>query len=195
MPRNEPLPGRCSAHMKQDDGYCQKSPINGTGRCRLHGGAGGAPEGNRNSVGNAGGGAPALNRNSWKHGAFADIEKINARLEGDAREYVEKLTESTLNRAAETVPEMPVDRRQELAREAALLMYQQWVADGDLVVSENGGRGLTWERERTIESADGETVTYTESVANPVWRQSIRLADRHDRIWDELNLWPNPNPC
>jgi hypothetical protein len=156
----------------------------------LHGGAGGAPEGNRNAAGNAGGRAPELNQNSWKHGAFADIEKLDARLEGNAREYVDTLTESILERAAETVPEMPVDCRRELAREAALLMHQGMIANADLIASENGGRGVGWEREHTIELDTGETVTYTESVANPVWRQSIRLTDRQDRIWDELQLWP-----
>jgi hypothetical protein len=131
-----------------------------------------------------------LNQNSWKHGAFADIEKIDARLEGNAREYVDTLTESLLDRAAETVPEMAPDRRRALAREAALLMYQKAIADGDLIASENGGRGFGWEREHTIELDTGETVTYTEPVANPVWRQSIRLGDREHRIWDELQLWP-----
>ena len=192
MPSNEPVPGRCGARVKSGDGYCQKAPINGTGRCRLHGGAGGAPKGNRNAVGNAGGGAPELNRNAWKHGAFADIEKIDARLEGDAREYVDTLAESLLERAAETVPGMAAERRRALAREAALLMYQGMIADGDIASPENGGRGLAWERERTIELADGETVTYTETVVNPAWRQTIRLTDRQDRIWDELQLWPTP---
>ena len=95
MPSDEPLPRLCGARVRTSDGYCQKHPINETGRCRLHGGAGGAPRGNRNAAGNAGGGAPALNRNAWKHGAFADIEKIDARLEGSAREYVDPLTSST----------------------------------------------------------------------------------------------------
>jgi hypothetical protein len=192
MASNDPLPGLCGARVRTSDGYCQKHPINGTGRCRLHGGAGGAPEGNQNAVGNAGGGAPALNRNSWKHGAFADVEKLDARLEGDAREHVDTLAASLLDRAAETVPEMPVDRRWELAREAAVLLHQTMLANADLIASENGGRGFAWERERTIETSDGETVTYTEAVANPVWRQSIRLTERHDRIYDELNLWPAP---
>ena len=66
------------------------------------------------------------------------------------------------------------------------------LANADLIASENGGRGFAWERERTIETSDGETMTYTESVANPVWRQTIRLTERHDRIYDELNLWPTP---
>jgi len=71
-------------------------------------------------------------------------------------------------------------------------MYQVMIADGDIASPENGGRGLAWERERTIELADGETVTYTETVVNPAWRQTIRLTDRQDRIWDELQLWPTP---
>ena len=192
MPSNEPVPGRRGARVKSGDGYCQKVPINGTGRCRLHGGAGGAPKGNRNAVGNAGGGAPALNQNSWKHGAFADIEKIDARLEGSAREYVDTLAESLLERAAETVPEMAAGHRRALAREAALLMYQTMLANADLIASENGGRGFAWDRERTIETSDGETVTYTETVVNPAWRQTIRLTARQDRIWDELQLWPTP---
>ena len=133
-----------------------------------------------------------MNQNSWKHRAFADIEKIDARLEGSAREYVDTLAESLLERAAETVPEMAAGHRRALACEAALLMYQAMLANADLIASENGGRGFAWERERTIETSDGETVTYTETVVNPAWRQTIRLTARQDRIWDELQLWPTP---
>jgi hypothetical protein len=50
MASNEPLPDLCGARVRTSEGYCQKYPINGTGRCRLHGGAGGAPEGNQNAV-------------------------------------------------------------------------------------------------------------------------------------------------
>jgi acyl-CoA reductase-like NAD-dependent aldehyde dehydrogenase len=131
-----------------------------------------------------------LNRNAWKHGAFADVEKLDARLEGNAREHVDTLAESLLDRAAETVPEMPADRRRALAREAALLMYQQAIAGGDLVSSESGGRGFGWDRERTVESAGGETITYTEPVVNPVVMQITHLSTREYRIWDELELWP-----
>lgn len=188
MPSNDPLPGQCGANVKQGDGYCQNAPINGTGRCRLHGGAGGAPKGNQNAVGNAGGGAPELNRNAWKHGGFADTGKLDARLEGDAREYVDTLAESLIERAAETAPEIPADRRQALAREAAVVMYQETLANADLIA----GRGIRWECERTVKGANCEPVTITESVVNPAFMQTVRLMQRHDRIWDELNLWPNP---
>ena len=123
MPSNEPFPGLCVARVRSGDGYCQRFPINGTGRCRLHGGAAGAPERSRNSFGNTGGGAPESNQNSWKHGAFADIEKIDARLKGNAREHIDTLAESLFDRAAETAPEMAADRRRTLAREGALLMH------------------------------------------------------------------------
>lgn len=194
MPSNDPLSGRCGARVRSRDGYCLNAPINGTGRCRLHGGAGGAPKGNRNAVGNSGGGAPELNRNAWKHGGFADTQKLDARLAGDAREHVDTLAESMVERAAETAPEIPAARRRELAREAALLMYQEMLANGDLFAAEDGsgGRGIGWDRERTIERADGETVTVTEPVVNPAFMQTVRLMQRHDRIWDELNLWPDP---
>lgn len=176
--------------MRQGEGYCQRDPINGTGRCRLHGGAGGAPKGNQNAIGNSGGGAPKLNRNAWKHGAFADREKIDARLEGEGREFVDMMTESILKEAARTVPEMPSERREELAREMALLMYQRGIASGDIASPENGGRGIGWERERTIERG-GETVTIRESVVNPAFRESVRLSEQEHRLWHELNLFPD----
>lgn len=188
MPSNDPLPGRCGARVRSGDGHCQKAPINGTGRCRLHGGAGGAPKGNQNAVGNAGGGAPELNRNSWKHGGFADTKKLDARLAGDAREHVDTLAESMIERAAETAPEIPADRRRALARKAAVLMHQSMLANADLIA----GRGISWECEHTVTGADGEPVTITEPMVNPAFMQTVRLTERHDRIWDELNLWPNP---
>lgn len=187
MPSDEPLPDLCGARVNQGDGYCRNAPINGTGRCRLHGGAGGAPKGNTNSVGNSGGGAPELNRNAWKHGAFADTEKLNARLEGDAREHVDAIAASLIERAAETAPEMPADRRRALAHEAAVVMYQEKLANADLIA----GRGISWQREHTIKGADGEPITVTEPMVNPAFMQTVRLMQRHDRIWDELNLWPN----
>lgn len=39
MPTPEPVEGRCGARLRQNRGYCNRAPINGTKRCRLHGGA------------------------------------------------------------------------------------------------------------------------------------------------------------
>lgn len=39
MPTPEPVEGRCGARLRQNRGFCNRLPINGTKRCRLHGGA------------------------------------------------------------------------------------------------------------------------------------------------------------
>ena len=68
-PDGDSMPGCCNAKT-QDDGRCWNLPINGTGRCRFHGGASTGPrdpsklEGNDHAAGNSGSGAPELNMNA-----------------------------------------------------------------------------------------------------------------------------------
>ena len=88
MPSDDPLPGLCGAQVRTGDGYCQKFPINGTGRCRLHGGAGGAPKGNQNAIGNLGGGAPEGNLNALRHGIHVDPLTFYETLKESARSFV-----------------------------------------------------------------------------------------------------------
>lgn len=60
-------------------GYCNRTAGWGTdhvheGRCKTHGGNGGAPKGNSNAAGNPGGGAPLGNSNAMEHGLYMSIK-------------------------------------------------------------------------------------------------------------------------
>lgn len=66
MPSDEPLDDRCGAECRSGSGYCTQYPVNGSDRCRMHGGTNDGPsEGNDNAVGH---GAPENNGNSETHG-------------------------------------------------------------------------------------------------------------------------------
>lgn len=188
MSTDPPTPGCCNAKTRSD-GRCQKAPINGTGRCRLHGGASTGPrdpstlEDNDHAVGNSGGGAPPLNRNAEIHGAFGDLDLLEQRLAGDALAYVEKIRESTLDMSRDARPSLSEDRRERLAREYALLFYQWHQATVDTF---ERGMGLT--REKTFETADGD-VTAEVEVANPTLGRSSQIARRQHRIGNVLGLW------
>lgn len=53
---NEPADGRCGAKLRGKARYCQKRPMAGRSRCRLHGGA-----------------TPKGQRNAWKHGLYSNV--------------------------------------------------------------------------------------------------------------------------
>lgn len=69
MPSDEPLDDRCGAKCKSG-GFCTQYPVNGSNRCRMHGGTSNN-EGNDNAVGNDGG-APENNDNAERHGMRSD---------------------------------------------------------------------------------------------------------------------------
>lgn len=106
---------------------------------------GGAPEGNQNAVGNSGGGAPEGNANAMIHGAYGDLDLLDDRLVGDAREHVDELTESIIENA--TPWRVRDDELPERARRLALLMYQESLAQADSLPEENGGRGIAFDDE------------------------------------------------
>lgn len=180
-------PGCCNAKTRSG-GHCWKLPVNGTGRCRLHGGASTGPhdtshlEDNDHAVGNDGG-APLLNRNAEIHGAFGDLDKLDQRLGGDALDYVDQLETSTLKASREARPSLGEDRRERLAREYALLHYQWHQASADTF-----DRGMGLRREETYDTPDGE-VTVTRYVANPTLGRGLQLSGRLRRIGNVLGLW------
>ena len=85
---------KCEAKAKRTGEPCQLPAGWGTdhpgeGRCKYHGGSGGAPKGNKNAIGNNGG-APKGNKNARTHGAYETI--IKDRLDNDEREVFEKIS-------------------------------------------------------------------------------------------------------
>lgn len=95
----------CNARRDDDGrflGYCNRTSGWGTesdqGRCRTHGGDGGAPEGNKNAEGNDGGAAPEGNENALTHGAYAEHAK-KPLIEGEkeAMEEAEQKLENPSN--------------------------------------------------------------------------------------------------
>ena len=189
-PDDDSIPGCCNAKTR-NGGRCGKLPINGTGRCRLHGGASTGPrdpsklEGNDHAAGNPGGGAPELNMNAWIHGAFSDLDKLDQRLRGEAREKVDEHRECVcvLERSRDARPSLSEDRRKALAREYALSFYQWRLAAADTV---KRGFGIT--HEETLETPDGE-VTVERKRINPTVMQGSRLSRRQLRIGEVLGMF------
>lgn len=163
--------------------------MNGTGRCRLHGGASTGPrdpsklEGNNHAAGNPGGGAPVLNMNAWIHGAFSDLDKLDERLEGDAREETDELCECVLERSRDARPSLSEERRETLAEEYALSFYQWHLAAADTFE-----RGFSITREEAFETPDGEVTVERERI-NPTVTHGLRLSHRQLRIGEVLGLW------
>lgn len=177
----------CGAKTRAD-GRCQRAPINGTGRCRLHGGASTGPKdtshlhGNDHAVGNDGG-PPLLNRNAEIHGAFGDLDKLDQRLAGDAREFVDKHRESALETSRDARPSLDENRRERLAREYALLFYQWHQATAD-----SFERGFGVPREKSFQTPDGE-VTAEVMGMNPTVVRGSQIGRRQHKIGNVLGLW------
>lgn len=161
-------------------------------RCKFHGGASTGPsdteflEGNDFAVGNDGG-APELNTNAEQSGAFSDLEKVEQRLTGErlhafARQVWWGVRESRARR-----PSLSEPRRRRLARERALLLIRENTATLDVWSDE--GRGLVLERDREYETADGETMTYTERVLNPAFEAERRDGRREVELEKALGLF------
>jgi hypothetical protein len=191
----------CNARRTDDGefvGYCDQPAGWRTdadeGRCRAHGGASTGPkdtshlQGNDYAAGNPGGGAPEGNANAEIHGGFSDWRKAYDRFDEDAREHVEVLAAELREQAAETAPEVPAPRRDELTREKATLMILEQQVSDDVWCNLDGsgdGRGLVVEK--TVER-NGETVTV--QGTNPAVRAETSLSRRQREIAEELQLFP-----
>ena len=184
MASDDPLPGLCGARVKQGEGHCQRSPINGTGRCRLHGGASpGAPEGNQNAVGNSGGGAPEGNANAIRHAGWSDPAKHYDRLVDDARQQVDELVAAYTDRYRDAHGREPDEEEMNQLRELAAMHHQWWCATA--VVLEEG---LVVEREIEFEAQDGETQTVTTPAVHPAQEACFRLSSRMRSKREELGI-------
>lgn len=142
MASASPTLERCDAKTRSG-GHYERYPCEGSSRCPNHGGKSSGPadssllKGNTHAARNDGG-APTGNTNAWRHGGFADLDKLDGRLEGGAREWVDRRdrrTEEILDIAEETAADRGPDRRRRLAREWALVAYC-------------AGNGRRWPRNR-----------------------------------------------
>ena len=121
--------------------------------------------------------------NAWIHGAFGDLNKLDERLRGEAREKVDEHHEGVLKCSREARPSLSEERREALAREYALSFYQ-W----RLAVADTFERGFGVTHEETFETSDGE-VTVERERANPTVLHGSRLSRRQLRIGEVLGLW------
>lgn len=158
---------------------------------------GGAPEGNKNAVGNDGG-APEGNLNAATHHGYCDPLKHYHRLVDDAREYADELIESWRDEyaeyhdlAVEEVEKHIVDHREfgseEEVRDAFRRLAGQYHLDDlPLVAVIKEGWGI--EEEVEVETAEGETVTYTQTKPHPGIEASHRIGTKRRSLEKELGL-------
>ena len=161
------------------------------GKCYFHGGASTGPdepatdhlEGNDHAAGNPGGAPPELNTNAATHGAACDWRKVDARIRGDAKAFVDRLYESNLRRATVTAGHLDATRRRALARELAVshLLWRRAAAD-----SFERGMVLTETVEYT--TPEGETETFENTKLNPAMTVQFGHSSRQFAIWDELEI-------
>lgn len=160
------------------------TPGSGGTRCRFHGGDSTGPEdtshldGNDHAAGNPGGGAPPLNTNAAVHHGFADWRKTYERLAPARTARVDRLTDDVLETAEEHAPEVAADRREELAREMAVLSVLAKSALADVFADAEDARGFV------VEASDGHP------RVNPALAADAGLVRRRREIAEELRLWP-----
>ena len=177
MASDEPLPGLCGARVRSGDGYCQKFPINGTGRCRLHGGAGGAPKGNQNAVGNTGGGAPEGNLNALRNGLHADPLTFYQTLWDEDQRYAQRMFWEQVERT----DWRPNDIRLERLALSQITFGKEVTASADTL-----RRGLMIEVE-IGETPDGEPITTHRANSN--MSRQLRFSRRHREVCTDLGLY------
>lgn len=163
---------------------------------------GGAPEGNDNAVGNDGG-APEGNWNAAKHHGWSDPLKHYHRLAGQPREkvdtYIHEWREQYANyhdldtdvigveqHIVTTRDFESVEAVRDAFRKLGAMYDQAWRAKEPTFKE-----GLVVEEEVEFETADGETVTYTNSKMNPAVEAGFRLTSKRRKLEVELGLIEN----
>ena len=122
---------RCGAQCR-DGSECQNYPVEGSSRCRMHGGADGS-------------GAPAGNQNASRHGLYSDPANVLddlAENDPDAYDWVCKKYDSYLDDA----PFADGSAKSDQLKQIAVQEYIIWKATGfqlkgGVVVSTNGPPG------------------------------------------------------
>lgn len=163
---------------------------------------GGAPEGNQNAVGNDGG-APEGNWNAAKHHGWSDSLKHYHRLAGQPRERVDTYIREWREQYAEyhgldtdgTEVEQHIVTTRDFESIPAVrdafrklgAMYDQCWRAKEPTFKE----GLVVEEEVEFETADGETVTYTNPKVNPAVEAEFRLTSKRRKLEMDLGLIEN----
>ncbi len=132
MPSKEPLDDRCAIRVRNGNGYCENYPVDGASTCRMHGGTGGAPEGNTNAVGNAGGdGAPEGNTRALKHGVRADPWNLYESLDDTEQQWIDDLAAGY----RDLLGLDEHDARSDRVKRACIHIFQAWRGE-ELIVDE-----------------------------------------------------------
>jgi len=178
MSNDEPVEGRCNAQTR-DGGYCSLVAGHGTdhtgdGRCKFHGGAGGAPKGNQNAK---------------KHGIYSQRSNYYNDLPAEQKAWVDSLVQSMMDDA-------PFDednfQKFQMVREIAIDMHKKRHAN-DYIAEE----GII--QENMVRDEDGNPVTdkngelVTEAEENPVNMAYDRLDRTMTRKMKELGILDDPD--
>lgn len=157
MPSDEPKPDRCGAQCR-NGGYCTQYPVNGSERCRMHGGKGsGAPTGNGNAI---------------THGARSDPTNLYRHLDDDARAWVDKLVAGYLEEAPFGEDSPKVERLQM----TCVVIYQEWAAR-EVVLREGPSEEVTIgvnEAGMPVARTDEHHLTATASTHNQTVRMNLK---------------------
>lgn len=158
------------------------TPGSGEKRCRFHGGASTGPsdtshlEDNDYAKGNPGGGPPENNSNAVIHGGWSDPDKFYQRLEGEQKEFVDRLTESYVKESKADLPEDEIHKK---ARRLSTyhLLWRKTTIDS----FERG-----WVLEEEIEC---ESETYTKQKLNPALEAEHRINSKDRKLMRELRTY------
>jgi len=187
----------CNARRDDDGqflGYCDRSAGWGTdgnkGRCRTHGGNGGAPEGNDNAEGNDGG-PPEKNTNAVTHGAYADENSYYQNVLDDAmREFVDNVFADYLERYQELHGEPALGIEAELFRIAVThakdIGLDRWADEKPEGLE--SGHPLVDEETEIVPIGDGATETQRRFRESVVLRAQKQLSNDRRQWLKDLDL-------
>lgn len=178
MASDEPRDGRCGIEVRNGDGYCENYPVDGASTCRVHGGTGGAPEGNSNAEGD---GAPENNANAETHGGYADAEKWFER-------HREECNDEVRSTVAEWVKKANFDWSNhgniKLLVEAAI--NEQQIGNLNDYIREHG------EIVETVVDTDEAGRPVTTKEENPAFLAKSRLSKDTVRILNKFGILDSP---
>lgn len=152
MTSDEPHPDRCGAECR-DGGYCENHPVEGSARCRMHGGV----------VGD-GHGAPEGNQHARRHGLYADPANVLddlAERDTEGYEWVCRKYDSYLDDA----PFAEGSAKADHLKQIAVQEYTIWNATGFQLQS-----GVVVQTDAPSDAGMAERV-----AANPVNRPLDRM--------------------
>lgn len=177
MSNDEWTEGKCNASPTQDGGYCAltagyDTDHLGEGKCKYHGGRGGAPNGNTNGE---------------KHGIYTQRSTYYQNLSGEEKAWVDALVESMLGDAPFTKDNF---QKFQMLREIGIDMHKK--RQGNDYTAEEGlvQENVVRDDEGDPIMRDGELVTETEE--NPVNLAYDRLDRTMTSKMKKLGLLSSP---